>query len=318
MSRLVTLSIVVGCGLAIQGGCYKSARESARTSRKTADSTAAMTSVKSEGLDEKSSGSALALADKSSSMPTTLAGRESVTATAPISSDRKIIYVADVTIVVQDFAKIEKELPSLVSSSGGYLADVSIDRSRGERRSGRWVARVPVDRFEAFLDGLSGLGVPEGRHQTAQDVSEEYVDLEARIKNGKRLEDRILKLIDERTGNIKDVTDAEQQLSRVREEIERMEGRLRYLANRTSLTTVTISAREEKDFKPPETPAFSARIGHGWSNSLASLQDSTEDFLVGAIAAAPWICVWAIILSPLVWFVRRQFKRWMATPPFNS
>jgi hypothetical protein len=214
-----------------------------------------------------------------------------------------------VTLVVEDFSKTEKKLPALVTGVGGYLADVSVDRSQGEHRAGRWVARVPVDKFEAFLDDLSKIGVPEGRHQTAQDVSEEFVDLEARIKNSKRLEERILKLVDERTGNIKDVAEAEQQLSRVREEIERMEGRMRYLANRTALTTVTINAREEHDYKPPETPAFAARVSQSWSNSLVLLRDSGERFLVGAVAAVPWICVWGIILAPGIVWLRRHWKR---------
>jgi uncharacterized coiled-coil protein SlyX len=238
--------------------------------------------------------------------PSTTAQQSSV---LPADPDRKIIYVADVSLVVQDFSRTEKELPALVRQAGGYLADVSIDRSRGQQLSGRWMVRVPVDRFEALLDSLSTLGVPESRHQTAQDISEEYVDLEARIKNSKRLEERILKLVDERTGNIKDVAEAEQQLARIREEIERMEGRLRYLANRAALTTVTINAREEHDYKPPETPAFSSRLNQSWRGSVVALQDSSENFLVNAVSAAPWIGIWAVILSPVLLFGRNRYKR---------
>jgi uncharacterized coiled-coil protein SlyX len=224
----------------------------------------------------------------------------------PSATDRKIIYIADVMLVVTDFSKTEKELPALVTRCGGYLADVSVDQSRGEHRGGRWVARIPAEKFEGFLDDLATLGVPEARHQTAQDVSEEYIDIEARIKNTKRLEDRILKLVDERSGNIREITELEQQLSRVREEIERMEGRLRYLANRTALTTVTITAREEHNFKPPETPTFATRVSASWKDSLVALQDSGERFAVGAVGAAPWIGVWGVILAPgMVWGLRR-------------
>jgi hypothetical protein len=233
---------------------------------------------------------------------------------APISSplDRRIIYVADLTLIVQDFSRTAKELPELVKQAGGYLSDVAIDRSSGEQRSGRWVVRVPVDRFDDFLDDVSQLGVPEGRHQTAQDISEEYVDLDARVKNKKRLEERFLKLIDERTGNIKDITDMEEQLSRVREEIERMEGRLRYLTNQTALTTVTINAREERDYKPPEAPGFTTRIATSWTGSFVSLKDVTENVLVAAVYAAPWTAVWAVILLPGAVWGRRRYKRFVA------
>ncbi len=234
---------------------------------------------------------------------------EKIPSSASLPSDRKIVYVAEVSLVVEHFERIDKELPALIRQVGGYLADSSVAREQGEQRSGRWVARVPVDKFETFLDDLSQFGVRDSSRRNGQDVSEEYVDLEARIKNSKRLEERILKLVDERTGNIKDVAEAEQQLARVREEIERMEGRLRYLTNRTALTTVTILAREERDYKPPETPEFSTRVSRSWSTSLASLGDSSQNFLVRAVAAAPWIAVWAVILSPGIFLIRRRRRR---------
>jgi hypothetical protein len=285
-------------GLAREGTSYESARSGGDNS---------FTVVK-PSADKTTLTGMLSMVDSSGSMAAVAGEKGKGLPSAALTPDRKIIYVADVTLVVADFSKTEKELPALVNQAGGYLADVTVDQSRGEHRSGRWVVRVPVEKFETFLDDLAKLGIPEGRHQTAQDVSEEYVDLEARIKNSKRLEERILKLVDERTGNIKDVVEAEQQLSRVREEIERMEGRLRYLANRTALTTVTITAREERDYKPPETPAFGARVSTSWSDSLVSLQDASERFLVGAVAAAPWICVWGLILSPGLIWARRRWK----------
>ena len=74
------------------------------------------------------------------------------------------------------------------------------------------MARIPVDRFEAFLEGVARLGVPESRQQTAQDVTEEFVDLNARIANKKRLEERILKLLQDSEGKIKDIIEVEGEL----------------------------------------------------------------------------------------------------------
>ena len=129
------------------------------------------------------------------------------TSTAALQQpSRKIIYDAEVTVVVNDFAAAEKAIARLVTDHGGYLADVSIDRAAGEQRSGRWKARIPVDRFDAFLEAVADLGVPTSRRQTAQDVTEEYVDLEARISNKKRLEERILDLLNASSGEIKDIS----------------------------------------------------------------------------------------------------------------
>ena len=224
----------------------------------------------------------------------------------PSAIDRKIIYEAAIHLVVRDFSGMENAVSTLVKEHGGYLANVSIDRTSGERRSGRWQARIPVDQFESFMDAASELGMAESRSQTAQDVTEEYVDLEARITNKKRLEERILKLLEETDSKIKDVIEVERELARVRGEIEQMEGRLRYLTNRTQLTTVTIIAREQRDYVPPEAPTFLARIRQAWGNSLFSLRQFCEAAGVAIVFAVPWLLVLAIVAGPPVWYMRRS------------
>ncbi len=226
-------------------------------------------------------------------------------ASSSTGTDRKIIYEAQVQLVVRDFSAMESAMPRLVKENGGYLANVSVDRSSGERRFGRWVARIPVDQFETFLDAVERLGVPENFNQTAQDVTEEFVDLGARITNKKRLEERILKLLDETEGKISEVIEVERELARVRGEIEEMEGRLKYLANRTDLTTVVVIAREERDYVPPESPALMARIRRAWGSSLVSLRTAGENLSVAAVFIFPWTVVLVIVGAPTFWCVRR-------------
>ncbi|NOX55492.1 MAG: DUF4349 domain-containing protein [Planctomycetes bacterium] len=224
-------------------------------------------------------------------------------------AERKIIYEAEINLVVTDFARAESEIPRLVEKHGGYLADVFIDRTAGERQSGRWVARIPADRFEAFLDALSDLGIPESRRQTAQDVTEEYIDLEARIANKKRLEERILELLKNREGDIKDVIEVERELARVRSEIEQMLGRLRYLKNRIALTTVTIHVREQRDYVPPQAPTFAARIQQAWSTSLVSLRLFGEGLFVAIIFLFPWFVALGVVFGPVAWATHRWKSR---------
>lgn len=220
--------------------------------------------------------------------------------------DRKIIYEAAITLFVSDFDDLEAQVPRLVKDHGGYLADVSIDRTLGEHRSGHWLARIPVAQFDSFLDAVSTLGVPENRSQTAQDVTEEYVDLDARIANSERLEKRILELLDNSAGKIKDVIEVERELARVRGDIEQMEGRLRFLTNRTELTTVRIDALEQRDYVPPEAPTFLARMEQAWGNSVYSLRNFGEDVAVGVAYVFPWIVVLAVFVLPMLWYARRR------------
>jgi len=220
--------------------------------------------------------------------------------------DRKIVYEAELSVVVDNFSKVETDIPALVRQFQGYLADVEIDRTQGEYRTGRWEARVPVERFDAFLEAAAALGVPERRRQTSQDVTEEFVDLEARIANQQRLEERILALLDNAEDKIKDVIEVERELGRVRGEIERMQGRLRYLTDRTSLTTVTIIAREERDYIPPAAPSFTSRVGRAWEGSLQSLRVFAEGAAVTAVYVGPWLIVLAVVLIPPTWYLRRR------------
>jgi len=210
------------------------------------------------------------------------------------------------TLVVDDLPKTEKELTSLVQEQGGYFADASVDRQQDERLSGRWQVRIPVAQFEAFLEAVSKLGVPEVRRQTAQDVTEEFVDLKARIANKKRLEDRIVELLETNDGKIKDVIEVERELARVRSEIEQMEGRLRYLTDRTEMTTVTITAREERDYVPPAAPTFGSRIAGAWSGSLLALRKFGENFVVAIVYLGPWLVIGGVLLVPPVWLIYRR------------
>lgn len=226
-----------------------------------------------------------------------------------VDPSRKIIYTADVQLTVKEFATFEAELPKLVGQCKGYLSAANIDRTYGDQLTGHWVARIPVDQYEAFLESVTQLGVPEKQAQTAQDVTEEYVDLEARIANKKRLETRILELLDKQSGEIKDVIEVERELARVRSEIESMEGRSRYLKNRTSFTTVTITAREQRNYVPPQALPFSEQISSAWSRSIDALYRICRGIVLVIVTAFPWFVVLGILLCPIVWLIRRRRKR---------
>lgn len=228
----------------------------------------------------------------------------------PADAPRKIIYEAEINLVVKDVSAVESQIAALLKEHQGYVAESSIDRTQGEELSGRWRVRIPVERFDAFLDAVTKLGVAESRKQTAQDVTEEFVDLEAQISNKKKLEERIVELVNNQSGQIKDVIEVERELGRVRGEIEQMEGRLRYLTNRTELTTVSVFAREVDDYVPPQAPSFANQIQRAWANSLQSLQNFGQRAVVAAVYAFPWIIVLGVVLVPgLLYFRKRNSGR---------
>jgi hypothetical protein len=87
-----------------------------------------------------------------------------------------------------------------------------------------------------------------------------------------------------------------------------MEGRLRYLANRTELTTITITARQEENYVPPAAPTFTNRIAQAWHSSLGSLRSFGEELTVGAVTVSPWLAAFSVVLVPTAWYARKRVK----------
>ena len=130
-----------------------------------------------------------------------------------------------------------------------------------------------------------------------------------RIRNRKREEEQLLKLLAERTGELKDVLAVEKELSRVREEVERLEGRLRVLEDLTALTTVTLTIDEVKNYIPAEAATLGTRVRRTFTGSLESLRTTGESLLIVAVAVTPWLVVLAIPVLILAVTVRRTWLR---------
>ncbi|MBM79492.1 MAG: hypothetical protein CMJ78_02720 [Planctomycetaceae bacterium] len=211
------------------------------------------------------------------------------------ASKRRIIYRADLTLVVNDFEATERDLPKLISDMGGYVSETSIGRNRGVSRQATWVARVPVPKYERFLEDLTDLGVAQNFHQKADDVTSQFVDLEARIANKKQLEARIVELLKNHSGKINDLLEIERELARIREEIERMQGQLRLLDNQSSLATVSIAVREEQDYVPPQEPTFTTQIASTFASSIDNIVNCVQACLLFLTAASPWLVLLTIM-----------------------
>jgi hypothetical protein len=221
--------------------------------------------------------------------------------TKQATANRKIIYNARVDLVTEDLNKLENALTQLIKAHKAYVADSDRSGSAGENRHGNWKIRIPVEDYDAFLKEVVALGELVSVKADSQDVSEEFYDLEAREKAKKVEEERLLKHLSDSTGKLDEILAVERELSRVRSEIERMEGRLRVLGNLTSLATVTISAREIKGYVPPQAPTLTTKISRTFYDSLASLQRLGETVLLAAVALVPWLPL--ILLGLLIAFL---------------
>jgi hypothetical protein len=229
--------------------------------------------------------------------------------TKAATAGRKIIYNARVELVTEDLNKLESALIKLIGDNKAYVADSDRTGAAGATRHGTWKVRVPVDRYDPFVQSAVKLGELVSIKADSQDVSEEFFDLEAREAAKKIEEARLLKHLTDSTGKLEEILTVERELSRVRSEIERMEGRLRALGNLTSLATVTITVNEIKDYVPPQAPTLGTRLARTFWGSFETLQNFGESVLIGVVAIAPWLPLIAIVLGITVWIFRRAEVR---------
>lgn len=191
---------------------------------------------------------------------------------APQASDstRMLIRTANIGIKVDSLEVAMAALRRLATALGGTVGNVSVNAGEFQVRSATLELRVPSARFADAMAGMSPIGKVEYSNESAEDVGEEYVDLKARIANAKRLESRLIDLLATRTGKLEDVLAVERELARVREEIERQEGRVRYLSTRVATSTLSVTVSEPAPVvSEPGKSVIGEAFVRAWKNFVA-------------------------------------------------
>jgi len=229
----------------------------------------------------------------------------------PTPTPRKIIYNADVQLVVTDLDNAESDLRVLLKEVDAFIANSEVRGATGAPRSGRWRVRVPAERFDDFMTELVKLGVPQRNTVESQEVTDEYYDLADRLKNKQVEQERLRAFLQEKkaTSTLEEFLAIEKELNRVREEADKLEGRLRRLKDLTALATVTVSMQEVKDYVPPQAPTFGSSVRGTFADSIDLLVRFGQGVAIVAVALAPWLAVLAVIALPGWGLGRRYWKK---------
>ena len=219
--------------------------------------------------------------------------------------ERMIIRTGEISLVVDDIVETMDGIAEMVDSFDGYVVS---SRVYGEEKDmkGRMSIRVPDDKFDVALAELGGLAVRvESESTDSRDVTEEYIDLEARLNNAEATENQYLSLL-EKAEEVEDILRIYDSLSRVRNEIEQIKGRMQYLERTTSMSLISIRLE----------PAATAKglVRAGWS-ALETLKSAVR----GIAIFGQWlgtIAIWLLIFTPLwgavagviYWRYRRKKK----------
>jgi hypothetical protein len=222
--------------------------------------------------------------------------------------ERKIIYTAELNLVVEDFSPVSSEVEDLAREFGGYIAHSKVYGMPGAPRRGEWTLRVPVARYEELLVAARKIGEVRSESRDSREVTEEFYDLQARIRNKKRQEERLLKILDETAGKLKDILDVEQEIARIRGEIEQMEGRVRVLNDLTAMTTVTLNVEEVKDYVPEESPTYATRIRRAFHGSITAIVSTAQVVSILVAVITPWLGI-LLVIAVVPWLIFRMRRR---------
>ena len=211
--------------------------------------------------------------------------------------ERKIIHSATIELHVTNVETVQPEVERVVADFKGYVAKSDITGQAGRSRTATWTLKVPVADYRTAVARLVVLGQLVRNSSDSQDVTEDFFDLEARVKNFKAEEETLNKLLKDSAVRLDDILKIREQIKVVRGEIERAEGRLKYLGTMAALSTITLTAREEVPYVP-ETPAAAATFGEQvttrFESSWNSLVASVKAFVLWAVEVSPFLPFYAL------------------------
>ncbi len=217
----------------------------------------------------------------------------------------RIIQTGGIFMRVDDAARRLEEVRGLVESSGGFIADSSISEQSGVRTA-NITARIPVDQYQdlrAKIRAIGGTIFNETSH--ADDVTDQFVDLDARLRAAKAEEEQYLEILDRAT-TIEDTLRVTAQLSQVRSRIEQMEGQMRFLRDRTEFATLTVHMTEEARVT---IPTDEWRPGEVLREALRDLVIVAQGIIDFAITALIFIIGLLLPLGLIIWFFLWLWKR---------
>jgi len=219
---------------------------------------------------------------------------------------RLIAYNVALAIEVKEFGPAKEKLLQAVEKSGGYVGEASTAETPGQPQRADYTLRVPAEKLPALLAELRRLGRVQNEQLSTDEVTEQVVDLEARIRNSRNTEQRLIAVLNDRTGKVKDILEVEREIARTREEIERMDAQRLNLMNRVQLATVQVALLEEFKAQLQPTP-----IG-AWTRLNNAFVDGYEDFVGMFVDLALFFARHGLSLLfwfVLLYFVWRRFKR---------
>lgn len=253
-----------------------------------------------EGTESKISNADMSVAEESGqTAPITATSTNQALLENDTKPDLKIIKTASLRFETQDIQGNFNTIRKATTTHKAYIQD---DNSGSDYDSNyrNVTVRIPNTYFDSFIDEISkGVKHFDKKEISAQDVTEEFVDIEARLKAKRTLENRYLEIL-KKANKISEILEIENELAKIREEIEAAEGRLKYLQNKVSMSTVSI----EMYTKKPEGTGTTVSYGSKMWNAISSGFNGLSSFFLAILYIWPFILIFVVGF----FFIRRRAR----------
>jgi hypothetical protein len=224
-----------------------------------------------------------------------------------------IARTASLSITVKDFAASRSALDAILARHHGYAAELTLSTPENSARSFFTSLRIPQAELAAAVADLRTLGRVEFEKQTGEEVTQQHADLVARLKNSREEESRLQAILQQRTGKIEDVLQVEEEIARVRGEIESMEADQKALEHRVDFASVDLELKEEYKARL-DAPSNSAatRLHNAAVNGLHYAWDVSLGIVLWFVEYGPMLLVYLVLFGIPAYFLWRRYRKMRA------
>lgn len=220
----------------------------------------------------------------------------------PVPKERKVIMTAELSLTVKSVTAAQEKITDISRLEGGFVSGANTMSNDDGTKSGSVTIRTPEARFNDTMKKMKALGKVDSETITGEDVTEEFVDLDARLRNLKREEESFLDVL-KMAHKVGEILQVEAELGRVRGEIEQVTGRIKYLKDRTALATITVQLSEKAAVASPGQWTLSDTAKNAWNALLKTVR--------ALLGMAIWLAVFSpiVLLAGLAWYLLKRIRK---------
>jgi hypothetical protein len=305
----LTTTFIIALALAALSGCAAGSAPNAERMSSAANSSAAKESAPAGGAQGG--------ADARGVMQNVSLQQADSSQAPPVPIERKIIRDATMALEVDEPSKALPRLASVAESRGGFVVNTESRQQTGDEggRSYETITiqmRVPAAQFDAALGEIRGMGRVTSEKLSGKDVTEEFIDLEARLRTQRALEAQLLEIMKD-AHTVSDAMSVQREIANVRTEVERVEGRRRFIENQASLSTINVT------LQPPallvNTKGFFRSVAAAFGQGIDIAAAVTLFLIKTVLALLPVVILLGVPAYFILRYLVRQLRRSNAAPP---